>query len=326
MTMDPYEALGVKKTATDAEIKKAYRKIAKESHPDLNPDDKEAEARFKAASAAYDLLKDPEQRARFDRGEIDAQGQERPERHFYRDFAGAEGNPYQAGRGFEGFGGIDPEDLFADILRQRAQGGAHGFGGGFGDEYGRDFGGARTTFKARGPDMRYSMEVPFMDAVKGATTRITLPTGGTLDVKIPEGTKDGQTIRLRGKGGPGIGGGPAGDAYVTIGVKPHPLFRREEDDILITLPISIDEAVLGGKVEAPTIDGPVKVTIPKGASSGQVLRLRGRGVKNRRTGKRGDQKIELRIVMPPKIDEELESFMKEWRKKHAYNPRKGMKT
>ncbi len=311
--MDPYEALGVRKTATDAEIRKAYRKIAKESHPDLNPDDKDAEARFKAASAAYDLLKDPEMRARYDRGEIDASGQERPERHFYREYADATGNPYQAGRGFEGF---DPSDIFADILRQRTEGG-FGFGG--------TNGGPRTTFRARGPDLRYSMEVPFMDAVKGATTRITLPTGGTLDVKIPEGTKDGQTIRLRGKGGPGIGGGPAGDAYVTISVHPHPVFRREGDDILIALPVSIDEAVLGDKVEAPTIDGPVKVTVPKGASSGQMLRLRGRGVKNPRTGKRGDQKIELKIVMPPGIDSELETFMKNWRKKHAYNPRRGMK-
>ncbi len=315
MSKDPYEALGVKKTATDAEIKKAYRKIAKTSHPDLNPDDKNAEARFKAASAAYDLLKDPETRARFDRGEIDASGQERPERHFYRDYAESSGNPYQSGRGFEGFEGFDTSDIFADILRQRA--GAAGTQG---------FGGGARSFKARGHDMRYSLEVPFMDAVKGAKTRITLPDGSTLDVKIPEGTADGQTIRLRGKGGPGIGGGPAGDALVTLSVRPHPIFKREGDDILVVLPITIDEAVLGGKVETPTINGTVKLNIPKGASCGQVLRLRERGVKSPRRKKRGDQKVELRIVMPPKVDASLENFMKDWRKDHAYDPRKGMKT
>jgi len=312
MSNDPYAALGLTKSATQAEIKKAYRKIAKTSHPDLNPDNPGAEEKFKAAAAAYDLLKDPETRARFDRGEIDASGAERPERQFYRDYAeGGGGNPYQSGRGFEGFEGFDASDIFADILRQRAGGG----GGG----------GGRQTFKARGQDVRYALEVPFMEAVKGGKTRITLPDGNTLEVKIPEGTKDGQTIRLRGKGGEGFGGGPRGDAYVTLSVRPHPLFHREGNDIVITLPISIDEAVLGGKVETPTIDGTVKLTIPKGASGGQVLRLRGRGAKSVGQSKRGDQRVELRIISPPKIDEDLEKFMKDWRKTHRYDPRKGMK-
>jgi DnaJ-class molecular chaperone len=308
MSNDPYVALGLNKTATADEIKKAYRKIARTSHPDLNPDDTSAEARFKEASAAYDLLKDPEQRARFDRGEIDATGAEKqPERKFYRDYAQNPDNPYQSGQQYEGFG--DASDIFEEILRQRAQGGrrpaAHGF-------------------STRGQDRRYALEIPFMDAVNGGKTRITLPDGGVLDAKIPQGTADQQTIRLRGKGDPGFEGGPAGDALVTLSVRPHPLFRREDNDILITLPITLDEAVLGGKVEVPTIGGTVKLSIPKGASSGQTLRMRGRGVKP--AGKTaGDQRVELRIVAPKTIDKELEEFMESWRKTNAYNPRMGMK-
>ena len=176
--------------------------------------------------------------------------------------------------------------------------------------------------KMRGQDFHYTLEVPFLDAVRGASTRITLPTGDALEVKIPEGINDGQTLRLRGKGGEGYGGGPAGDALVTISVLPDKTFEREGDDILIDLPISLDEAVLGGKVETPTIDGPVKLSIPKGASSGQVLRLRGRGV-GKRGGKRGDQRVALRIVMPKEIDSDLADFIKSWRDNHSYNPRSG---
>ena len=308
MSDDPYSALGLTKSATADEIKKAYRKIARTSHPDLNPDDPGAEARFKAASAAYDLLKDPETRARFDRGEIDATGAERQERRYYRDFADAADNPYRTSRGFEDFG--DESDIFAEFLRRRGQ--AEG-------EW------SSRGFSARGSDLRYALEVPFMDAVKGGKTRITLPTGGTLDVKIPEGTADGQTIRLRGKGAPGLGDGPPGDALVTLSVRDHPLFGREGDDITLTLPITIDEAILGGKVEAPTIDGPVSLTVPKGASSGQVLRLRGRGVKRKGSAGRGDQRVELRIVAPPKIDDALAEFMEGWRKTNRHDPRKGMK-
>ncbi|MBE9477343.1 MAG: J domain-containing protein [Proteobacteria bacterium] len=308
MSKDPYTSLGLKKTATADEIKKAYRKIARTSHPDLNPDDASAELRFKEASAAYDLLKDPEQRARFDRGEIDASGAEQqPERKFYREYAQKPDNPYQSGQQYEGFG--DASDVFAEILRQRAQGGRQS---------------ATHGFNMRGQDRRYALEIPFMDAVLGGKTRITLPDGGVLDVKIPQGTADQQTIRLRGKGEPGFEGGPTGDALVTLSVRPHPTFRREGNDILITLPITLDEAVLGGKVETPTIDGNVKLNIPKGASSGQILRMRGRGVKS--TGKvAGDQRVELRIVAPDKIDEKLEEFMESWRKTNAYDPRKGIR-
>ena len=312
MSNDPYKALGLTKSASDAEIKKAYRKIARTCHPDLKPDDPQAEAKFKAAGAAYDLLKDPETRARFDKGEIDASGAERPERQFYRDYAEAPGNPYRSGTRHEDFG--DASDIFAEFMRQRA---------GEGAQRGHPFG--QQDFHARGADRRYMLEVPFLDAVKGGSTQIQLPDGAALEVKIPEGVNDGQTIRLRGKGMPGIGNGPQGDALVTLTVRPHPLFRRDGDDIVITLPITLDEAVLGGKVATPTITGNVNLSIPKGASSGQVLRLRGRGVKAPGSKAHGDQRVELSIVAPPKVDEELASFMEDWRKTHSYDPRKGMK-
>lgn len=321
MALDPYAALGVSKSASDAEIKKAYRKIVKTSHPDINPDDKAAEERFKAASAAYELLKDPEKRARFDRGEIDAMGQETPEyqrQQYYREYAGTAENPY--GGGAQSFGDFDDlGDFFSEYLRGRGGGGAGGFSS-------RGFGGGAggREFKMRGPDVQYRLDVSFLDAAKGATKRITLPDGQTLEVTIPKGIKDGQTIRLRGKGQPGIGGGEPGDALITIHVRPHKVFKREGNDVRVVLPITIDEAVLGGKVPVPTIDGTVKLSIPKGASSGQVLRMKGRGIKPAR-GKPGDELVELKIVSPPKVDEELEKCLTEWRKTHSYDPRKGMK-
>lgn len=305
MSNDPYAALGLTKSATDAEIKKAYRKIARTCHPDLKPDDPRAEERFKAATAAYDLLKDADTRARFDRGEVDATGAERPERQFYREYAEAPGNPYRSHQQREGFG--DASDIFSEFLRHRA---------GEGAQYSR----------ARGADQRFSLEVPFLDAVQGSSTQIQLPGGAALEVKIPEGVNDGQTIRLRGKGMAGIGGGPAGDALVTLNIHPHPLFRRDGDDIVITLPITLDEAVLGGKIATPTIGGTVSLSIPKGASSGQVLRLRGRGVKSPGSKGHGDQRVELSIVSPSEIDVGLTEFMESWLKENAYDPRKGMKT
>jgi DnaJ-class molecular chaperone len=309
--MDPYEALGVSKTATAAEIKKAYRKIVKESHPDINPGDKAGEERFKAAAAAYDLLKDPEKRARFDRGEIDASGQERPEQQFYRQYAGAQDNPYRGTQSFDDY--EDLSDFFANFSR-----GARTARGGAGHDH------MHGGFHADGADMRYRLEVSFMDAALGGSTRITLPDGGSLEVQIPRGIADGQTIRLRGKGGAPIGKGRPGDALITVSVAPHKLFRREGDNIRVTLPVTIDEAILGAKVEVPTISGPVNVTVPKGASSGQVLRLRGRGVALRGRDERGDQLVELKIVTPPKVDDALADFMADWRKTNSYDPRKGM--
>ncbi len=308
MTNDPYEVLGLTRSATAEDIKRAYRKLVRTSHPDLHPDDAAAEARFKAISSAYDVLKDPATRARFDAGEIDAAGVERPQRQYYRDFAEASGRPYQQGRGFEAQG--DPADIFAEILRQRTR------GGGFNP---REHG----TFAAPGPDLHYALQVPFLDAVRGGELQITLPDGNGISVKIPQGAHDGQTLRLRGKGGAGYGDGPAGDALITLSVRPHPVFRREHDDIVLTLPITIDEAVLGAKVVTPTIDGPVTLTIPKGASSGRILRMRGRGV-SRPGGRAGDQRVELRIVAPPVIDDALRDFLTEWRKEHAHDPRAEM--
>tara|TARA_R110000868_G_scaffold2321_6_gene17274 strand:+ start:5809 stop:6753 length:945 start_codon:yes stop_codon:yes gene_type:complete len=312
MSRDPYEVLGVARTASADEIKKAYRKIVRETHPDLNPDDPAAEERFIEATVANDLLKDPEQRARFDKGEIDASGAEKPQRQYYRDFADSPDNPYQSQRraspgGFEGF---DTSDIFEEILRQRGQGRGQGSGD--------------WQFNAPGQDRRYALDIGFLEAARGASKRITLPNGESLDVRIPAGTADGQTLRLRGKGEAGSGSGPAGDALVSLSVRPHKLFRREGDDILITLPISIDEAILGGSVQTPTIDGPVSLKIPEGASSGQVLRLRARGVQRGGQKKPGDQRVELRIVAPRKIDDALSSFMESWRETHGYDPREGM--
>lgn len=305
MSNDPYEILGLTKAATDDEIKKAYRKLVRTCHPDLHPDDAGAEARFKTFNGAYEILKDPETRARFDAGKIDGLGAERPPRQYYRDFSDASDNTYQKGRGFGP--DVDPADIFADILR-------HGGRSGRGD-YGE------RGFSARGADTRYSLNVAFLDAAKGSETRITLPDGQSLAVKIPQGTEDGQTLRLRGKGAPGYGGGPAGDALITVLVGSHSEFRREGDDILLTLPITIDEAVLGGKVTTPTIDGPVGLTIPAGANSGQVLRLRGRGIAHAKRKTKGDQRVELKIVTPPEIDEGLRDFLTEWRKAHSFDPR-----
>jgi DnaJ-class molecular chaperone len=314
MTTDPYETLGLTRTATAADIKKAYRKLARSSHPDLHLDDAGAEARFKAISAAYDLLKDPATRARFDAGEIDAAGSERPPRQYYRDFAEAPDNPYQQSRGFRSAfdGQGDPADIFAEMLRQRGGRAQSGFPG-------QDF--SDRGFVAKGADLRYALEVPFLDAARGAEMRLTLGDTNDMSVKIPAGAQDGQTLRLRGKGGPGYGGGPPGDALITLSVRPHPVFRREGDDILLTLPITIDEAILGGKVTAPTITGPVSLTIPAGASSGRIMRLRGRGVTRAGQKTGGDQLVDLMIVAPPVIDESLRDFLAEWRKSQSHDPR-----
>lgn len=309
---DPYAVLGLTKTATAAEIKAAHRRLVKSSHPDLNPDDPAAEAKFKAISAAYDLLKDPATRARYDAGEIDASGAEKPQRRYYRDFADQPGNTYQRGPqgGFGGgFGGGDPGDIFAEMLRQRGKRGFPPFG--------------EEGFTMPGQDLNFALEVGFLDAALGVKKKINLPDVGQVEVQIPKGATDGLTLRLRGKGLAGAGGGPHGDALITLSVLAHPVFRREGDDIHVTLPITLDEAVLGAKVSVPTIDGPVTLTVPAGASSGRVLRLRGRGVARAKAAA-GDQLVELRIVAPPVVDDTLRSFMEGWRKTHPYDPRKGM--
>jgi DnaJ-class molecular chaperone len=299
LAKDPYEVLGVAKTASEDEIKKAYRKLVKQFHPDLHPGDTKAADRFKELSAAYDIVGDAEKRAKFDKGEIDATGAERPEQRFYREYANKGGaQQYHSSQGFADF---DFSELFSDFF---GPGGAGRPGAG----------------PQRGRNVHYQLEVDFLTAVTGGQQRITLPDGKQLGVNIPEGVNDGQTIRLKGLGQPGRGDAPPGDALVEVHVRPDPRFERRGDDILTELPIALDEAVLGAKVEAQTISGRVNVTIPKGASSGQTLRLKGKGVKNK-SGGHGDQLIRLKIVSPKTIDEELETFMTSWREKHAYNPR-----
>lgn len=296
---DPYKTLGVKRDASADEIRSAYRKLAKLHHPDLNPGKKEAEERFKAVSAAYDLLSDKEKRARFDRGEIDASGAEKPpERQFYRDFGEAPGGgKYRTGASF------DPDDLssiFGEAFGRRA-----GFGGGQG-------------FNAKGADVRYSLNVSFLDAANGAKRRLTLPDGNTLDVNIPAGVQSGQILRLAGKGMAGFGEAPPGDALIEINVEPHAFFRREGKDIHLELPVTLQEAVLGAKVEVPTIGGVVSLKIPPNSTGGAKLRLKGKGVKG------GDQFVELKIALPTDSEPELETFLKSWTPHHAFNPRKHM--
>ena len=299
---DPYEVLGVKRDASPKEIQKAYRRLAKKLHPDLNPGNAEAEKQFKEVTAAYDLLSDPEKRARFDRGEIDASGAERPQQRFYRDFADSASNPYTSDAGFADFADFAGDDILSAI-------------------FGR--GGRAQPRRRRGSDVRYRLEVDFLDAVNGAAKRITLPDGSVLDVTIPAGTRDGQVLRLRGKGRPGVGGGPPGDALIEIRVRPHRYFRRRGDDIDLEMPVSLAEAVLGGRVEAPTPTGPVTMTVPKGANTGTVLRLKGKGVP-RANGSRGDEYVTLKVTLPDEPDPELERLVAEWQPGKAYNPRQAM--
>jgi DnaJ-class molecular chaperone len=307
MAEDLYSVLGVAKTARAAEITKAYRKLAKKLHPDLNPGDKAAEEKFKKISAAYGIVGDEEKRGRYDRGEIDASGQETQQQRYYREYAGgAEGARYRSSAGFEDIGAFS--DLFGDLFGER--GGARAGAGG-------------RRFSMRGQDAHYRLDVDFLDAVNGTKTRITLPDGGTLDVTIPPGVTDGQVLRLRGKGNPGLGEGEPGDALIEIGVKPHPVFKREGDDIVVEVPITFDEAVLGGKVEVPTIGGRVFATVPPGANTGQTLRLKGRGIKSK--GGTGDQLVKLSVVLPERIDEDLKSFAETWREAHRYDPRRKLK-
>lgn len=298
VSTDPYAVLGVAKGASQADIQKAYRRLAKKLHPDLNPGNQEAEDKFKELSAANDLLSDPEKRARFDRGEIDASGVERPRQRFYRDYAESDGShPYGNDAGFSDLAGAD--DILSEI-------------------FGR---GDRANLRMRGQNAHYRLAIEFLDAINGATRPVKLPDGSELNVVIPPGTRDGQLLRLRGKGGPGLGGGPPGDALIGIEVRPHRTFTRSGDDIHVDLPISLREAVLGAKVEAPTPTGPVTMTVPKGANTGTVLRLRGKGAP-RSGGGRGDEYLTLRVVLPESPDPELEAFVANWRA--TYNPRREM--
>ncbi|MBI4725176.1 MAG: J domain-containing protein [Rhodomicrobium sp.] len=301
MNQDLYNILGVNRTATNDEIRRAYRKLAKDLHPDQNKGDPNAEEQFKRVSAAFAVLGSPEKRKRYDAGEIDAMGNERAN-PFYRDY-GAGGAGMRGGDG--GFGGF--------------QGGGGEFSDLFGDLFGRR--GPSGAFTMRGLDYRYNLEIAFLEAVNGVKKRVQFPDNDTLDISVPAGVESGQVLRLKHKGGPGAGRGEPGDALIELKVTPHPLFGRDGDNITLEVPISLSEAVLGGRIEVPTIDGRVTLSVPKGASSGQVLRLRGKGIKNSRNGATGDQLITLKIALPAQIDGELERFMQDWMQKHPYDPR-----
>ena len=310
-TQTPYEVLGVKKDASADDIRKAYRKLAKQFHPDLNPGKPEAEARFKSISAAYDLLSDTDKRARYDRGEIDESGAERP-RYSYRPHAeGAQGWKYQP----EGeFDPADLDDLFAMFGRGRPGGGARG-----GPRSARGEG-----FQMPGADRHFTLTIDFVTAATGGKQRLALSQDEWLDVTIPPGIEDGQMLRLKGKGSPGFGGGPPGDALIEVHVAPHPWFRREGDDIHMELPVSLAEAVLGARVPVATLTGPVTMTIPKGSDTGTQLRLRGKGIRRKRRGTEtaGDQYVTLKVVIGASGDPELASFLEEWAKQHPTDPRR----
>ena len=304
-TQTPYEVLGVKRDASADEIRNAYRKLAKEFHPDLNPGKPAAEARFKAVTAAYDILSDAEKRGRYDRGEIDESGAERP-RYSYRPHAeGAQGWKYQPQ------GEMDPGDL-DDLFAM--------FGRGM---RGRRDGRAGEGFSMPGPDRQFALTIDFVEAATGGKKRIALSPGEWLDVTIPPGIDDGQVLRLKGKGGPGFGGGAPGDALIEVRVAPHPFFRREDDNIHLELPISLAEAVLGARVPVPTVTGPVTMTIPKGSDTGARLRLRGKGI-HRRGHAAGDQYVTLKVVIGASGDPELAQLIEDWAKQHPTDPRRDM--
>lgn len=312
MARDPYQELGVSRTAGADDIRKAFRKLAKANHPDTNPGNKAAEERFKRVSAAFDIVGDPEKRKKFDAGLIDADGREAMPGGFggggFGGFGG--GGPGQRG-GFrtEGFDGVDLGDILGEMFgggRQGKAGGA-GAGGGFGG------------FSQRGADTRAKLEVDLVDAIRGGRQRIAFSDGRTIDVTIPKGAQDGQTLRLKGQGAPGRSG--PGDAFIEIVLKPHAVFRRETDALVMDLPITLYDAVLGGKVEAPTPDGPVTITVPRGSNSGAMLRLKARGLYDAK-GQRGDLFARLVIMLPEPPDPALEAFVQEQRTKRPYSPRR----
>jgi DnaJ-class molecular chaperone len=307
---DPYKELGVSRGASADEIKKAFRKLAKELHPDKNPGDKPAEERFKRITAAFDLLGDAEKRAKFDQGQIDADGREQ-----YAGFGGGRGGGGAGPGGFSGFGGFGQEsgpggrasfdNIDLDELFGR-------FGGGGGARAG-----ARSPINGKGSDVRATLDISLEDSITGATRRIQFSDGRTLDVAIPKGAGDGQTIRLKGQGAPGRGG-PAGDALIELKISAHPVFKIDGADLTMDQPVSLYDAVLGGKIPVRTPEGTVNMTIPKGSTSGKVLRLKGRGAFA--NGQRGDLLAKLMIVLPEGEDEALTKLAQKRRDEGPMRP------
>lgn len=300
MAQDPYVELGVPRSASADEIRRAFRQLAKKHHPDANPGNKAAEEKFKQISAAFDLLGDEDKRKKFDAGEIDADGRESA-----RGFAGG---PFGAGGGFRGggaqeFEGADLGDILGEMFGQRSGGGGRGgFGG----------------FSQRGADVRARLEIDLEDALAGGTKRIVYE-GKTFDVNIPKGAFDGQILRLKGQGAPGRAG--PGDALIELIIRQHQIFRRDGDTLFMDLPITIPDAVLGGKVEAPTPNGPVTLSIPPGSNSGSTLRLKGRGMMGS-GGRRGDLMARLVVTLPEEADADLKRFAETWRTERPYTPRR----
>lgn len=298
---DPYDILGVRRTDSDESIRKAYRKLAKKHHPDLNAGKADAADQFMEINAANDFLADPVRRGRFDRGEINADGQEAAPRGFHRP-GGASGGANAGARRAASPGGLDAEEL------ERLFGGlgAHGFGG---------FAGAGGNPARAGADLSYALEVDFLEAARGVVRRLPLPDGRSLDVTVPPGMSDRGVLRLRGQGRAGALGGPAGDALVEVRVRPHPYFRREGNDIVLRLPVNLTEAVLGATIDVPTIRGRVRLAIPANSANGARLRLRGRGIDD------GHQFVELTVTLPSAPEPELAAFLARWTPEHAQDPR-----
>jgi DnaJ-class molecular chaperone len=307
LARDPYQELGVPRTASADEVRKAFRKLAKQNHPDTNPNNKEAEERFKRVSAAFDILGDVDKRKKFDAGEIDADGRETA-----RGYAGGAG-PWGPGPG-PGPGGFS---------RRTGGGSAESFEGvDLGDILGEMFGGrgARGAgFSQKGSDVRARLEIDLEDSIRGGKKRIAFSDGRTIDVTIPKGAQEGQALRLKGQGHPGRAG--PGDAFIELSILPHPIFRQEGEVLVMDVPVTVYDAVLGGKVEAPTPDGPVTLTLPKGANTGTRLRLKGRGLSDAK-GHRGDLFARLTVVLPDTVDPELESLAETWRLNRPYTPRR----
>jgi DnaJ-class molecular chaperone len=309
---DPYEVLGVSRSASEEEIKNAYRGLAKKYHPDLNQGKKDVEVKFKEVNAAYDIVGDAEKRARYDRGEVDSQGHERYQQSYRRSSSPRPGQQQDAA--FEDF---MSEDVFADLFGgMRGRGGRFHANWGVGDD---PFAGARE--KAKGTDVQEILRVSFAEAALGAKKRLTLSTGKTIEINVPGGTETGAKLRLKGQGQEGTQKGRVGDAFVEIRVEAHPFFVRKGQDIQVELPITLYEAVLGAVVPVPTLEGTVELKIPKGANSGQTLRLRGKGIADPQ-GVRGDQYVKLKIALPDAPDEQLTRFAEKWANSHTYDPRK----
>lgn len=311
---DPYDVLGVSKKASEAEIKKAFRTLAKKHHPDTHSNDAGAKKRFQEISAAYDIVGDKEKRAKFDAGEIDAGGNPRG---FDPGAQGFRGGPF--GGGGAGGGGAGARDFHFAWTDQEADA-AQGFSADdlFSDLLGGLRGGGGRQAR-QGQDFTVAMTVSFEEAARGGARRVMLPNGEQIDVKIPIGLKDGQQIRLKGRGGAGRRGGPAGDVMIQVAVAPHPVFTRDGRNLRTDLPITLQEAVLGGKVPVTTLTGTVTLSVPPGSNSGGVLRLKGKGIPAVGAEPAGDFYVKLVVTLPDKPDDALKSFAENW--KNGYDPR-----